>query len=71
LIDRDTGEIARPGQANTMFELFLAESAPATDAINRQPTAPIRGDDNTLSTEIIFSRGQMDSTPPPDDHQGW
>jgi penicillin-binding protein 1A len=54
LIDRDTGEIARPGQANTMFELFLAESAPAADAINRQPTAPIRGDDNTLSTEIIF-----------------
>jgi penicillin-binding protein 1A len=54
LIDRDTGEIARPGQANTMFELFLAESAPAADANNRQPTAPIRGDDNTLSTEIIF-----------------
>lgn len=54
LIDRNTGQIARPGQANTMFELFLAESAPAAEAINRQPVAPIRGDDNTLSTEIIF-----------------
>jgi len=54
LIDRNTGEIARPGQTNTVFELFLAESAPAANAINRQPVAPIRGNDNTLSTEIIF-----------------
>lgn len=32
LIDKTTGKIARPGQANTMFELFMQENAPSEAA---------------------------------------
>ncbi|MEX0739368.1 MAG: PBP1A family penicillin-binding protein [Pseudohongiella sp.] len=53
LIDRDTGQIARPGQANTMFEVFMAESAPDTGN-ERRTTTPGRNNDESLSTEIIF-----------------
>lgn len=53
LIDRDTGEIARPGQANTMFEVFMAETAPADNA-RRPADSPNRNNDESLSTEIIF-----------------
>ena len=58
LIDRNSGQLARPGQPNTMFELFMVETAPS-DAGNRQappvsaPTPSRRGDDG-LSTEILF-----------------
>lgn len=58
LIDRNTGQLARPGQPNTMFELFMVETAPS-EADNRQrapapaPT-PGRRDNDGLSTEILF-----------------
>jgi len=45
LIDRSTGQSARPGQDNTMFEVFLVENAPA------EAITPII---EALSTEIIF-----------------
>lgn len=53
LIDRDTGQFARPGQSNTMFELFLADS---TDTDNSESPQPRRGrdEDDSLSTEILF-----------------
>jgi penicillin-binding protein 1A len=54
LIDRESGEIARPGQADTMFEVFMAESAPAELRNQQQPRTPDRDSQNTLSTEIIF-----------------
>lgn len=58
LIDEDTGELARPDQSNTMFEIFLTENAPG----NNQRAIPDRNrndrretnDNNSLSTEIIF-----------------
>lgn len=56
LIDRRSGQLARPGQPNTMFELFVVETAPAEGG-NRQPppaTAPSRRGDDGLSTEILF-----------------
>lgn len=54
LIDRQTGETARPGQSDTMFEVFMAESAPAELRNQQQPRTPDRDNQNTLSTEIIF-----------------
>jgi penicillin-binding protein 1A len=52
LIDRSTGQAARPGQQNTMFEVFLVENAPAEVA---KPLNPQEGESNeTLSTEILF-----------------
>ena len=56
LINRETGQPARPGESNSMFELFLAETAPAE---NRTPppsrtTTPARNNEDTLSTEILF-----------------
>ncbi|HDZ10099.1 penicillin-binding protein 1A [Pseudohongiella sp.] len=53
LIDRDTGEIARPGQANTMFEVFMAETAPADNA-RRPADSSNRNNNENLSTETIF-----------------
>ena len=53
LIDRNTGEIARPGQANTTFEVFMAETAPA-DNSRRPADTSRRNNDESLSTEIIF-----------------
>jgi len=52
LIDRSTGQSARPGQNNTMFEVFLVENAPA-EAIT-PVIRPNRNSNQTLSTEIIF-----------------
>ncbi len=52
LIDRSTGQSARPGQANTMFEIFLVENAPSQAVL---PNRPVSRDSNeTLSTEILF-----------------
>lgn len=52
LINKSTGQIARPGQANTMFEVFMEENAPSEESsdIIRQENAV----DESLSTEIIF-----------------
>ena len=52
LIDRSTGQSARPGQDNTMFEVFLEENAPA-QAIS-PIVRPNRNSNETLSTEILF-----------------
>ncbi|HBX36160.1 MAG TPA: peptidase [Pseudohongiella sp.] len=55
LIDEDSGQVARPGQANTMFEVFLAENAPSVRDAPRQPErVEERNNEDTLSTEIIF-----------------
>lgn len=54
LIDRDTGEPATPGEANTMFEYFRNENAPDTPATNL-PGAELPDEtDEELSTETIF-----------------
>lgn len=56
LIDRDTGQIARPSQTNTMFEVFMAEGAP--DAGNQgRPDSPNRNNNESLSTEIFLDSG--------------
>jgi len=52
LIDKQTGKLARPGQANTMFELFMQENAP-TEAETRSPT-PTQNTDEMPSIEITF-----------------
>jgi len=52
LIDRSTGQSARPGQDNTMFEVFLVENAPAETIT--PIVRPNRNSNETLSTEIIF-----------------
>jgi len=54
LIDRNSGQPARPGQSNTVFELFLAETAPAENRNQAPARTPARNNDNTLSTEILF-----------------
>lgn len=54
LIDRVSGETARPGQSNTMFEVFLAESAPAELCNQQQSRTPSCENNETLSTEILF-----------------
>jgi penicillin-binding protein 1A len=53
LIDRDSGQIARPGDANTLFEVFMVETAPANDS-RRATDSPSRSNNESLSTEIIF-----------------
>ena len=53
LIDRHTGQVARPGQSNTMFEVFTEESAPSPQN-SRQADEDEQSEDNTLSTEILF-----------------
>lgn len=54
LVDRTTGQVARPGQANTMFEVFLAENAPASGTGNAQPARGSQRAEDDLSTEILF-----------------
>ena len=56
LIDRNTGELARPGQPNTMFEVFVAETAPSESGTRQTAPAatPSRRGDDGLSTEILF-----------------
>lgn len=54
LIDRDTGEPATPGEANTMFEYFRSENAPDTPATNLPGTELPDETDEELSTETIF-----------------
>jgi penicillin-binding protein 1A len=54
LIDRNTGQIARPGQGNTMFEVFLVENAPAENSGPLVPPVRNNNSNETLSTEILF-----------------
>jgi len=56
LVDKQTGRSARPGQANTMFELFMEENAP-TESNSRQPRTNnenTRNSDDIPSIEILF-----------------
>jgi penicillin-binding protein 1A len=53
LINRDTGEIARPGQPNTTFELFIEDLAPAIETC-RPSDSPSSNNNECLSTEMIF-----------------
>ena len=48
LIDKKTGRSARPGQANTMFEVFMEENAPSATQ-ERQRTGVTR--DTTGNTD--------------------
>jgi penicillin-binding protein 1A len=52
LIDKSTGRIARPGQPNAMFEVFMEENAPSeiTEELPGRETDA----EEPLSTEIIF-----------------
>ena len=52
LVDKQTGNLARPGQANTMFELFMQENAP-TETTTRRPDI-LENTDDTPSIETIF-----------------
>lgn len=55
LIDKETGKIARPGQANTMFELFMQENAPSEMDNTRRPSLDSNPrNDETPSIETIF-----------------
>jgi penicillin-binding protein 1A len=56
LINRDTGEIARPGQTNTAFEVFMEDLAPAIDIDETcgPSNASSRNNDKCLSTETLF-----------------
>ncbi|MEX1198686.1 MAG: PBP1A family penicillin-binding protein [Pseudohongiellaceae bacterium] len=54
LINRDTGQLARPGQPNTFFELFLAETAPEGGAAGVPSRHNNRDNEDSLSPEIIF-----------------
>jgi penicillin-binding protein 1A len=58
LIDRDSGQLARPDQSNTMFEIFLTENAPGSQQRNAPERVrnerPESSSNDTLSTEIIF-----------------
>lgn len=58
LIDRDSGQLARPDQSNTMFEIFLTENAPGSQQRNSPERVrnerPESSSNDTLSTEIIF-----------------
>lgn len=53
LIDKTTGNLARPGQANTMFELFMQENAPSEMTESRSPL-PSRSVEEMPSIETIF-----------------
>ncbi len=52
LVDKQTGKVARPGQANTMFELFMQENAP-TETDTRHPST-LQESDEAPSIETIF-----------------
>jgi penicillin-binding protein 1A len=54
LINRDTGQLARPGQPNTFFELFLAETAPDTVTTGTSSSTDNGDNEDSLSTEILF-----------------
>ena len=56
LIDRDTGQIARPSQRNTMFEVFMTEAAPRASNERRTDTRGGNNDEN-LSTDIFLGPG--------------
>ncbi|MDP1930541.1 MAG: transglycosylase domain-containing protein [Gammaproteobacteria bacterium] len=65
LVNKQTGRIARPGQANTMFELFMDENAPSendsrqprttnTNNTNNSTNTNTRNSDDIPSIEILF-----------------
>jgi penicillin-binding protein 1A len=53
LIDKQTGKVARPGQANTMFELFMQENAP-TETETRGPNSRQNTTDEAPTIETFF-----------------
>lgn len=55
MINKDTGEIARPGQSNTVFEVFMEELAPAVELETcGTSSSSSRNTNECLSTEILF-----------------
>ncbi len=54
LIDKQTGKLARPGQPNTMFELFMQENAPTEMESRSTSPSQNQGSDEVPSIEIIF-----------------
>lgn len=61
LIDKQTGRSARPGQANTMFEVFMEENAPSATQ-ERQPPGITR---NTTDTTSDTTRDARDTDEAP------
>ncbi|MES3007179.1 MAG: transglycosylase domain-containing protein [Pseudomonadota bacterium] len=49
LIDKQTGRSARPGQANTMFEVFMEENAPSATQERQQPAVTRRDPADTTA----------------------
>lgn len=54
LIDKTTGRPARPGESNTMFEVFRAENAPALPEGQLPGVNVERESEEQLSLEILF-----------------
>lgn len=56
LVEKQTGRSARPGQSNTLFELFMEENDPTESALNpatpSRNTQPVQDEEPTI--EIIF-----------------
>jgi penicillin-binding protein 1A len=50
LIEKKTGRSARPGQANTMFEVFMEENAPSATQERQQPEITRNTTDTTSDT---------------------
>ena len=56
LIDRDTGQIARPSQSNTTFEVFMSDASPDSSSEDHSNSAS-RNNNDSLSTEIFLGSG--------------
>ncbi|MGI9250834.1 MAG: penicillin-binding protein 1A [Pseudohongiellaceae bacterium] len=54
LINKSTGQLATPGEPDTMFELFLVENDPGGDQPLTPSIDPEDDDSEELSTETIF-----------------
>ncbi|MEK7259280.1 MAG: transglycosylase domain-containing protein [Pseudomonadota bacterium] len=62
LIDKQTGRSARPGQANTMFEVFMEENAPSATQ-ERQRPGITRNTTDTTTTDTTRDARDTDEAP--------
>ena len=53
LVEKTTGQLARPGEPNSMFEYFRIENAPDLPD-NQVPGTDPSGEDAEVSIETIF-----------------
>jgi penicillin-binding protein 1A len=54
LVDKETGQPAKPGDGNTIFEYFLSETAPETNTTDILGVDTTDEDASEVSTETIF-----------------